>query len=355
MNGAGDGRFSSSSGMDILLALLRAWFSSLLRFYPPKFRTEYQNEMEEVFGSLITDESRKGIGSLMIAWLRELAGLPISLLREFRNEHRGREILMPADVLLPPRARRVVPWKVAILAGLPHLLFALVPGRLLIMPNGKEDDFFEVVLGISLLLAFTAAAIHAWREGWPRWSASWFGYWIWAWFAVLANIAIWLNEKLALFVDWQFFLILLLSMLLLLVVGLYWLYRHDPIMSLLAALFLMPVGLPNSFMEFVPDRIEAFLGLGCGLITALCAAKIVRRSDFRNGLLLALGGNLLMGIAYSYVQVFKLEMPFPNLRPIHPIEFFKYLAIFILASGAVIAGPQIFWRLWDAANRRRPA
>lgn len=338
-------------GTRFLLDLIRHWFAFMVRHYPPQFRDEFQEEMEQVFSEYMQAEARRGLWRFLSAWLRELTWLPVSIVREFLHERSGRKALSPAGFgATTARPQLPATWGEALLAGLPHLAFSLFVGRTAFLKDINGNDLYNIFFGIPVLVGFLAAAFYAWRSNWPRWSASWFGYWLWIWFAIFANAAAWLNERLNLFVDWQFTIVLLAAMLLLLVVGLFFLFRFDRIMGLLAVFFLMPVGLPMTFMEFVPDRIEGLLALGSGLITALCAAWIIHDGRWRRGAWLALAGNLLMGIAYSYVQVFKLEPPLPGLHVVNPPDFFVHLFNFVLVSAILITGPFLFWNVWDRRN-----
>lgn len=344
-----DQRSKSGKLIRFFLRANRGWFSFMLRFFPSRFRDEFQEEMQGVFDASIKAEARKGLRALFIVSLWEWVSLPINIFQEIHHQYKGR-LALPATAPIP---RPLLPatHREAVLAGLPHLAFCLFVGRLAFIEDINGNLLYSLLLGIPLLTGFLAAAFHAWRAGWPRWSASWYGYWLWIWVAAFANGAVWLNEKLHLFVDWQFTIALLVFIFLLLVLGVFCLFRYDPIRGLLAVFFLMPVGLPMTFMEFVPDRIEGWLALGSGLVAALCAAWILHDGGWRRGIWLALGGNSLIGIAYSYVQVFKLDPPLPELHLVNPPDFFIHLFNFVLVSAILIAGPFLFWGVWDA---RRP-
>lgn len=338
--------------MNNLLLFLRSSFSALVRLYPRRFREEFQDEMEEVFQRMIEEEAGRGPLAALVAWLKEISFLPLNILDEIRNEQRARRRELAFDGTRNGREISINPGRDAVLAGLPHLAFSIFNIGMLFLNSLDNDAVFEVFYGVPMLVGFLAAAVYAWRQGWPRWSASWYGYWIWAWFAMLANGAAWLNVRFNLFVEWQFTLFLLVLILLTMVVGLFWLFRHDRIRGLLASFFLMPVILPMTLLEFVPDQIEGLLALGSGLVTAACAAWIIQRGDWRTGFLMALGGNLFMGIAYSYVQVFKLDPPFPGMHIVNPPDFFFHLMTFLIGSLALIAGPLAFWKLWDLRGQR---
>ncbi len=338
-----------------LLRIIRSWFSFMLRHYPPQFREAFQEEMQGVFEEYIRAEARRGLWAFLAACIHELAWLPISILREIRHQPGAVKAIRVIGPLPAPQSLLPATPAGVVLAGLPHLAFGLFAGRTAFLEDINGNLLYNLYFGVPVLAGFIAVAFHAWRAGWPRWSASWYGYWLWIWVALFANGAVWLNDKLHLFVDWQFTIALLICIFLLLVIGMFCLFRYDRIMGLLAVFFLMPVGLPMTFMEFVPDRIEGWLALTSGLVTALCAAWIVFNGKWRRGVWLALGGNFLMGIAYSYVQVFKLEPPLPGLHVVNPPDFFLHLFNFLLVSTILIAGPFLFWGIWDGRRLRGSA
>lgn len=241
-------------------------------------------------------------------------------------------------------------WRDPFLAGAPHLLFALFVGMEMFFHNATAYPLIRTWMGIFIIIVFFAAAAYAWRQKWPLWSASWYGYWSWLGVIFFVMGMISLNAKLQVFVEWKLSIALLLFALFLLVAGLFRLFRANRFKGLLAALFLMPVLLPLMVMEFVPDAIKGYLMLGAGGVSALVAALIVRLRNWRSGVWLALGGNLIMGIAHSYVGVYELDIPFPGQYNANLLDLMFHLLAFLVASLVLILGPFFFWSAWDQRN-----
>lgn len=63
-------------------------YSRLLRLYPPQFRADFADEMQEVFAQRIEESS--DAGALLAALFSELRDLPFSLIREHLRERRYR-------------------------------------------------------------------------------------------------------------------------------------------------------------------------------------------------------------------------------------------------------------------------
>ncbi len=339
--------------METLYKVLRAIFFPLLQLYPRRFREAFEEEMQTTFDDEMSEAVSTGMASVLSIWLRELASLPLSILREFWHETTRRETVMATQIKKQAPVARRGTWGQVILAALPHLAFALGAGRGAFMNiQGDADNWFNLYVGIPLLVGFIAAAYYAWREGWPRWTASWFGYWTWIWVVIFIYIVAYINSKLEFFDELELTLGMLILMLGMLLIGLFALFRVDRIMGLLAASFLMPVALPGTIMEFVPNRIQGMLTLGSGFAAAFAAAYILRRGEWRSGLWITLCCNLLIGIAYAYVQAYRLEYPYPIPQTVKPSDFFVTLLIFITTSAILIAGPWIFWNAWDFGKRR---
>lgn len=241
-------------------------------------------------------------------------------------------------------------WRDSFMAGVPHLLAALFVGMEMFFHTAAAYPMIRIGMGISILVVFIAAAVYAWRQKWPLWSASWYGYWSWLGVIVFVMGMISLNAKVQIFVEWELSIALLLITLFLLVAALFRLFRSDRVKGLLAALFLMPILLPLMVLEFVPDAVKGYLMLGSGSVSALAAALIVRLCNWRSGVWLALGGNLIMGIVHSYVGVYKLDIPFPGQYIANPLDLLFHLLAFIVVSLVLILGPSLFWSAWDKRN-----
>src|SRR3989304_853762 len=164
-------------------------YALLLRLYPRRFRAEFAAAMRAVSAETAEDAARRGKIALITLCLRELRDMPISLLREHLHALTAQEIKMNST------AAKNAPgsWRDATLAGLPHVLYAL-------MLYGPLLTYDLRTHGLTVLLdpmgnyprynyygppwfwpqAFWATlavlvVVGLWRRV-PRWSASWLGY-----------------------------------------------------------------------------------------------------------------------------------------------------------------------------------
>jgi hypothetical protein len=332
-----------------LLNVVNQLYLAVWRLYPRDFREEFGEEMRDIFRQKSGEAILHGWRGLAAICLRELLDLPGVLawlykakLRELRTMN-GQRIGSSITWFRPDGERGS--WKSAFLSGLPHLLIALGTGgsRLLqsyMLPEVQQGD--QRIVTFSLILFCTiiiAALFYAWRHSWPRWSGSWISYGMWMGMATLFLTA----DKLGLLDDWRVSNTLVLGMLAVVVVSYLLLMWRDTLMGLLAAFILFPMYSP-SFLEFVPDQVDGMVYIGFGLLTALGAMGLVRLGDWRVGLILALGVNILAGISLSYVGVYQaVEVPAGTFSP-SLVEMVVYLAGYILVSTLLIAGPALFMK-----------
>ncbi len=309
--------------MRVVLRIYALW----LRLYPRRFRSEFGPEMQSVFAALAADAHRRGGLALPLLLARELAALPGCLLREHWNAGQPRRTSMamnPGVMPLGP-AGRPAPgtWRAALLAGLPHALFALVlyappvifglrdygittltapirnlagrscaPGPSYLY--GPARDAFWVIVGLVVLVG-------VWR-GLPRWWASWAGYGL---YGLLDAIFKHTGAGIALP------LVLMLAWVVLLLTTQFWLARRDPLSGLLLMLPIFPMGGWLMTMEVVICNLEGLVYLPAGLLTAVAAAWAVRRGSLRWGLGAALAVLVIAGLPISYAAAFYPSPTFP--------------------------------------------
>lgn len=72
--------------MTRVVSILTKIYSQLLRLYPSSFRDEFVEEMLTDFSDMAKDASQKGIFSLTLFYLKEIADFPINLLRILWSE-----------------------------------------------------------------------------------------------------------------------------------------------------------------------------------------------------------------------------------------------------------------------------
>ena len=69
----------------ILSAILWLYKMSL-HVFPPGFRTEFEDEMVEVFRELLVEQARQGVGEVLLVCTREFYQMPFALLRSHISE-----------------------------------------------------------------------------------------------------------------------------------------------------------------------------------------------------------------------------------------------------------------------------
>ena len=113
--------------------LALALVNFLFFLYPPGFRAEFGEEMEQAFSDLIDETVGRGMFSLLCVLLRELRDWPGLLLRAHWQEFlkRLKEQNMVSKTPLPsiptaPGASRPASWKTVFLGMFPFFLFGLV-------------------------------------------------------------------------------------------------------------------------------------------------------------------------------------------------------------------------------------
>ncbi|MGD8793230.1 MAG: hypothetical protein PVF47_11825, partial [Anaerolineae bacterium] len=162
--------------------LLSHGYRCLLRLYPAPFRTEFAEEMGEVFDRAIADAACRGRGALLRRSLREFGTGPAALGREWSaglqarlNRKRGTIVAdrpSPRDLLSPPvEAGLPVPWPQTLLAA----LALLVPGLALAgWPNLPAGWHLALTFGSYLFIL--AGLLAGWIRRFPRWSYPYLGY-----------------------------------------------------------------------------------------------------------------------------------------------------------------------------------
>jgi hypothetical protein len=288
--------------------------------------------------------------------LRELTDLLASMLREYWHAWTTREIYM--DRQSTPFIRGE--WWAALLAGLPHLLYALVwygplwfydvsTYGLTMLANPARDypryGLAQWGLGFerqgfwALVILLCVVGL---LRGTPRWSASWFGYGLLG----LLDRAVNLDPDLSLVSA-----ALLLSWLALAAGALFWLSRRDPLSGLLAILPLAPMAFWSLEMDVVISNLEGGVYLPAGLLVGLAAVFAVRVGTFRAGLGASLAVIVLAGLPIHYGSAYYPSPTFP--APANPGAVAQ--GSFGDLVGLALAGaPLWLWLIWRR-TRRGPA
>ncbi|MEA3336916.1 MAG: hypothetical protein U9R25_13475 [Chloroflexota bacterium] len=244
-------------------------------------------------------------------------------------------------------------WRDSLLAGLPHLLLALLIGltslpaiRGQLSPGLQRlAPIFTGVTVLGMVAVLLVGLLKARREGWPLWSASWYLYAI---IPILMAPIIFLQEASfarRVSLD-QAYLYIALP----LVLGLffYLLIRRDRFMALMAVLPLVAI-LWTPVLEFVPSPLRTWLTIAAWLLAALTAAASVRLNNPGIAIWLALGMNLLIGLPYAYAQTYLKVLPEGTpahwLTPPTTLDFVHRFAPHFLGTAALILGPALIWKL----------
>lgn len=288
-------------------------YTALLRLYPPSFRAEFADEMQEVFVDAMIEARERSVSAVFRIITREIKDMPMSLGRQYWHVFTRKEGTMDriveennglgdegSSVLVGvPQA----PWWQAVLAGLPHLLYPLsieVPSLARVITSEPVNwrlshNLFWILVVIMLLFS--------WRRKWPRWSASWVGYGSVMAFgfmldtaqtyygALLENVAvlIWLVLTAAIF---------------------FWMARRDWLSGLLVVLpvthmFFTFIGL-DGVKGTVP---EGLFFMTVGLLMMLVVMAIVRTGNLKVSVLLVLLAFVVIHLPVSYATTYYSNIP----------------------------------------------
>lgn len=269
-------------------------------------------------------------------------------------------------------------WSAALLAGLPHLLYALtkyVPVFLVqanlrgvnllaerlwqymrsfppawwlltrMAPAGywsSSRAFIEVWAWAFMLIVLVLALI-AWRGGWPRWSATTMGYVLILIFEISLNI--WRDDRSTSFSA----MIVLIGYFFLII----WLTRRDPLAGLLAILPLYPMFVWWTAMDGVRGTYgEGIFYIFIGLVMALVVGAAVRRGSLAFGLGVLVVAILLLGLGVGFATVYHSNMPAPPLPTLGAVLRNGLGALIALA----LVGLPVWLTLgWGWARRRSSA
>jgi len=338
-----------------LPTLLQHLYAFILRLYPSSFQHEFANEMSQVFQDASVQARQQGFRALLAFLLKEFVDLPASLLREhgwilFRKEVHMSDIVhldsgtggMSAALGFsgPP-----VSWKESLLAGLPCLAIALTGLSTLLSGLGLSSfgspffRIFSTVLLVALILVGLGIFIFAWRKHWPRWSAGWTMFWL---ICALTPLNLLftirdLSNYFYIYIQsflWAFILLLVAWLL-------YRISSQDMIKGILAALPMMSLTW-ILHQEFVRDDLEGAIALSSWLLVAISMVAILRINRLKAGVLLALGTNLVIGLAYAYEGIYfggtlNFDAPGPNWIQVLRSFLPQWIAISTLVFGPLMA------------------
>jgi hypothetical protein len=318
-------------------------YARVLNLYPHRFKDEFAVEMHAVFRDSVMDAAEEGTLSVLVVCGREFMGVPLNILKEFWHEIQGKEPNMQSTQF---SSWQPGSWADSVLAGLPHLLIAILFAATGALVNSRLAALSQLIVLLLLLVGFLATIYYTWRKHWPIWSASWYGYvgLIVLLFAILPHQN-WVGIEDQIFKGISFILLLLS-----LATLLYWLSRRNPIEGLLMAmpviiLYWIPV------MEFIPDPIRFWLTFWLFLLPALTATAITRLNDIKKAVWLVLGASMLNGLPIAYARTYWNNIPSEHASSPTVSQMAELFSVPWLASGALVLGPILGWGLWNLGRK----
>jgi hypothetical protein len=346
--------------------LVRRIYAFCLSLYPKSFREAFADEMKVVFAEAAFETRRRGILALGGMVARELHSLLAGATREYWHTFSQKEAIMSETLEISGGAGTLQvdkrgghepgSWKKALLAGLPHLLIAIltiIPTLTRAYELIPSAETVSTVLIITIAVAFViligVVLFTARRQGWPSWTASWYLY-------VLVLVAIPLLLLIQLIGDsfMQDFLGILMFVLpVLAAVLLFEVTRRNRLKEVLIALPLL-VFLWNALQEFVPPHVDVFLSIWGWTLAALAAVLIVRYDNWRLGVWSFLGLNLLVGASAAYTYVYQNNFPFQYAPDKTIFAVVEYFAPQFLVFSTLVLGPLLVWMLREIGRRSGP-
>lgn len=273
------------------MRLLTLIYAAVLYLYPSGFRSEFAEEMQDVFSESLRDAARRGWPSSAWLFLREISGVPASLLREaWARFYNWLMLPWEGPVSLGQDASRRGSWLSAGAAGLPHLLYALALYLPLLITvalalpeyRGPALPVFWFIVAGALLVAY--------RLGWPRWSSSWIGY----------GLAFLLDQISRLLSPGPFSYLAGILWLAITAVLLLWLVRRDWASGLMAVLPISPMWVWPALVTGAPNSLDAAaLYVSISLMITAAVVAIIRLGRWQTALLLILAVVLAVGMPAS--------------------------------------------------------
>jgi len=152
-----------------LLAGLLVWlYQGMLKLYPDRFRQEFGEELLVVFQLRLHDALTNNRRDVLLTGWRELRDLPAALISAHLRERRRNRMANNLEVWFSqPKGS----WKEILLAGLPFVLLAFVPGVLTIIPAVERipDTIGQLIL-LAIGLVLVGLGIIGLLARLPRWS-----------------------------------------------------------------------------------------------------------------------------------------------------------------------------------------
>lgn len=283
----------------LVITILCACYALILRLYPTPFRTEFEEEMKGVFAQAISEAAAGGWWALLKTTAGEFSSLPLMVVAEWWSYFRQKERIMGQERLsLVPESAvdgGRTPRLAVLLAALPHILLAtsmsLSSVFARVAPSWSGATYYGLLIIMGLALLF------AWRQGWPLWSGSWAGYWLFFAYGLAGRL-----------VPWRPGLEYLL-MLPPLAIGLL-LFLRRPLYGLLAVV--APMLFMTHLFAFELVAGGEWVWSSIWLLLGVTAGAIVWLGSVRAGVLLTVASQLVAGLIISTARS---VLPYRGLGP----------------------------------------
>lgn len=154
--------------MTLLAGLFTRCYRGMLKLYPDEFRQEFGEELLVVFQMRMNDALRNSRRSVLLTGWRELRDLPAAVVFAHLRERRHKRM---ANKFEDWFSQTPGSWREILLAGLPIVLLAFVPGALTIIPAAERipDSIGQVIL-LAIAAALIGFGIIGLLARLPRWS-----------------------------------------------------------------------------------------------------------------------------------------------------------------------------------------
>lgn len=343
--------------------LLLKFYSVMLRLYPRQFRHDFATEMQTVFGDALGSARQQGILAVFRLLWREARELPRALAREhWQAVSEGEGVMVKSIhsvsgasennlkfVETHPRG-----WGEIFLAMSFFIFFLLIDVVLNLLVESEFLNWGDIgikVVNISLAVLLIGAILvvfyMAWRRNWPAWSATWFLSFVTAPLILVTGLSnlLFKNEfNISQGLAFNFIFPAIMA------VVLYTVTRRIPLHGLLASLPVLYLLWMVTNMESVPAPIEIAVNVPSILLICLVIAYLLRRGNWRTGLIAVLATNLVVGCLFSYAGIYHGgTLPFLARGP-SLVEVVRSLIPQYLATGAILLGPLFAWNIRQAGR-----
>jgi hypothetical protein len=334
------------------MTLINRLFSLSLKLYPRQFRARFGAEMEEVFSLGLLDSMKD---NRLVGYLaREFLRFPVTLVGVYiwsMQMGEGKQVAVlsvgsgSSGVSMPGEG-----WRSSLMAGLPHLLIAMmiIGSEILYSISGGNGQIVNIIFLIGISILGLSLIVYSRFKGWKTWSASWLVY-IFGISVTLLSLAanalphnIIKNNNLV--YEAQTLVIPLALAYLL-----YKITCKDRLWGLLAAI--PPTVIIWTFsLEFVPSLQKSLAWEWIFILAFTASVLMMRTKTFSIALFLAMAVPVLGGLPFVYLGVYQGgTLPFSEPGP-SLVEVIRQYIPFVTVALSIILGPQLAVKLHEAGH-----